>query len=169
MLAAAVAPSGCGENNTKPIPSVTRVDLPRFMGDWYVIAHIPTFIERQAYDAVESYELKTDGHIRTTFRYRNKGFDAPPRIMHPIATVRPGTGNAIWGMQFLWPVKAEYVIVYLDDDYAQTIIGRSARDYAWIMARTPTISDADYAANLQRLVDLGYDPLKVRRVPQRGG
>ena len=89
--------------------------------------------------------------------------------MRPIGTVRPGTGNAIWGMQFVWPLKAEYVIVYLDDDYAQTIIGRSARDYAWMMARTPTISDADYAANLQRLVDLGYDPLKVRRVPHSVG
>jgi apolipoprotein D and lipocalin family protein len=87
--------------------------------------------------------------------------------MRPVGTVRPGTGNAVWGMQFVWPIKAEYVIVYLDDNYTQTIIGRSARDYVWIMARTPTISEADYAAHVERLKALGYDVSKLRRVPQR--
>ena len=51
-------------------------------------------------------------------------------------------------------------------DYSQTIIGRSDRDYAWVMARTPTISEADYAGNLQRLRDLGYSLEKLRKVPQ---
>jgi apolipoprotein D and lipocalin family protein len=157
--------SGCGDS--KPtIPPVREVDLPRFMGDWYVIANIPTRIERDAYDAVESYQLRPDGRIQTTFRYRNNSFTAPLKTMKPIGTVRPGTQNAVWGMQFIWPIKAEYVIAYLSEDYSQTIIARSARDYAWIMARTPTISDADYAHNLQRLTDLGYDINRVRRVPQ---
>lgn len=136
------------------------------MGDWYVIAHIPARIEKNAYDAVESYSLKPDGRIQTTFRYRNKSFEAPLKTWKPVGTVRPGTGNAVWGMQFIWPIKAEYVIVYLNDDYTQTIIGRSARDYAWVMARTPTLSEQDYAENLRRLADLGYDVTKVRKVPQ---
>jgi apolipoprotein D and lipocalin family protein len=47
--------------------------------------------------------------------------------------------------------------VYLDNDYKQTIIGRTSRDYVWIMARTPTISQQDYS-NLVTLVgSLGYD------------
>jgi apolipoprotein D and lipocalin family protein len=87
--------------------------------------------------------------------------------MRPVGTVREGTNNAVWGMQFVWPIKAEYVIVYVDADYTQTIIGRSARDYAWIMARTPQISDADYSAHVERLKTLGYDISKLRRVPQR--
>jgi len=149
------------------IPPVAHVDLPRFMGDWYVIAHIPTRLERDAYDAVESYSLTTDGRVATRFRYRNKSFDAPVKTLQPIGTVRPGTGNAVWGMQFIWPIQAEYVVVYLSDDYGQTIIGRSARDYVWVMARTPVISDADYARHLERLTELGYDLSRVRKVPQR--
>jgi apolipoprotein D and lipocalin family protein len=86
--------------------------------------------------------------------------------MKPVGTVRPDSGNAIWGMQFIWPIEAEYVVVYLNQDYTQTIIGRTPRDYAWIMARTPTISDGDYQAQLERLRALGYDTTKVRRVPQ---
>jgi apolipoprotein D and lipocalin family protein len=151
----------------KQIPPVAHVDLPRFMGPWYVIAHIPSFVERNAYDAVESYAVEPDGRIQTTFTYRNKSFDAPVKTMKPVGTVIPNSGNAIWGMQFIWPIEAEYVVVYLNDDYTQTIVGRTARDFAWIMARTPTIPDADYQAHLESLRALGYDTTKVRRVPQR--
>jgi len=151
----------------KPIPRVPRVDLPRFMGDWYVIAHIPSRIERHAYNAVESYALRPDGRVQTTFQYRNDAFDAPLRTMRPVGYVRPGTENAVWGMQFVWPIKAEYVIVYVNDDYTQTIVGRTARDYAWVMARTPTIPAAHYAAAVERLSQLGYSLANLRRVPQQ--
>jgi apolipoprotein D and lipocalin family protein len=166
LVAVATMTQSCDRGAQATIPKVASVDLPRFMGDWYVIAHIPSYVERNAYAAVESYELRQDGRIQTTFRYHNDAYDAPVKTMHPVGTVRPGTGNAIWGMQFIWPIKAEYVIVYLKEDYSQTIIGRSARDYAWIMARTPGISAADYEARLQDLRGLGYDTSKVRRVPQ---
>jgi apolipoprotein D and lipocalin family protein len=168
LFAMAIALTGCNNQSMAPIAPVAEVDLPRFMGDWYVIAHIPTRLEREAYDAVESYELRPDGRVQTTFRFRNKSFDAPIKVLRPIGTVRPGTHNAVWGMQFVWPIKAEYVVVYLSQDYSQTIIGRSARDYAWVMARTPTISEADYAQQVERLRVLGYDLSHLRRVPQSG-
>ena len=154
-------------NGKTPIPPVANVDLPRFMGDWYVIANIPTFVERESYDAVETYALRKDGKIQTTFRQRKGSFDAPIDTMRPVGTVRPGTNNAVWGMQFIWPIKAEYVIVYVNDDYTQTIIGRSARDYVWIMARTPQISETDYTAHVESLRAMGYDTAKLRRIPQR--
>ena len=163
----AIVVFAAGARGKSQIPPVANVDLPRFMGDWYVIAHIPTFVERESYDAVESYAQGPDDKILTTFRQRKGGHDAPMEEMTPVGTVREGTGNAIWGMQFVWPIKAEYVIVYLNEDYSQTIVGRSARDYVWIMARTPSISDTDYAAHVARLGELGYDVSKLRKVPQR--
>jgi len=149
------------------IPPVERVDLPRFMGDWYVIAHIPTFIEKDAYDALESYAIREDGKIQTVYTQRKGGFDAELKTMRPVGTVREGTGNAVWGMQFVWPIKAEYVIVHLDEGYTQTIIGRSKRDYVWVMARTPSVPDEEYAALVERVRALGYDVDKLRKVPQR--
>src|SRR5579859_6580998 len=77
LLGAAIAVTGCGEHSMPTIPPVAEVDLTRFMGDWYVIANIPTRLERDAYDAVESYQLRPDGRVQTTFRYRDKGFNAP--------------------------------------------------------------------------------------------
>ena len=148
------------------IPPVASVDLPRFMGDWYVIAQIPTYLERQAYDSVESYRLDDDGKIRTTFRYRNGSADAPLKTMEPVGRVVPGTNNAVWEMQFVWPIQAEYVIVDLAPDYSRTIVGRSKRDYVWLMARTPSLPAPELATAIEKIRTLGYDTTKLRMVPQ---
>jgi apolipoprotein D and lipocalin family protein len=147
--------------------TVQEVDLPRFMGDWYVIANIPTFVEKGAHNAVESYALNPDGTIATTFRFNKGAFDGPEKVYHPKGFVIPGTGNARWGMQFIWPFKGDFRIVWLEPDYSLTVIGREKRDYVWVMARTPVISDEKYAEILDFLGSIGYDPARVERVPQR--
>ena len=147
--------------------TVDYVDLERFMGDWYVIANIPTFLEKDAYNAVENYAMNDDGTIATTFTFRKGGFDGEKKVYTPKGFVRDDESNAIWGMRFIWPIKADYRIVYLDDDYSQTIIGRQKRDFVWVMARDPNISDADYEMLLGVVESLGYDMSKVQRVPQK--
>jgi apolipoprotein D and lipocalin family protein len=149
------------------IPVVGHVDLARFMGDWYVIANIPTPPEKGAHNAVESYRLDKDGSIATTFTFRDGAFDGPSKVMKPRGFVRDTKSNAVWGMQFVWPIRAEYLIAHVDADYTETIIARSRRDYVWIMARTPQIPEADYARLKQKVADLGYDTGKLERVPQR--
>ncbi len=158
--------TGCVSVARSPIATVPRVDLPRFMGDWYVIAHIPTFIEKTAHDAVESYALAPDGTIATTFTFRAGAPDGPPKRYTPKGFVRDRENNSTWGMQFIWPIKAEFLIASLDADYTQTIIARNARDYVWIMARTPQIPEADYARHVEQLRTWGYDVSQLRRVPQ---
>ena len=150
-----------------PIQTVDRVDLNRFMGDWYVIASIPTFIEKDAYNGIESYQLNEDGTIGTTFTFNKGGFDGPVKTYRPRGFVRDTASNAVWGMQFIWPFKAEYRIVYLNDTYTQTVIGRTKRDYVWIMAREPSIPPEDYNSILQFIQKQGYDIAKVRKVPQQ--
>ena len=70
-------------------------------------------------------------------------------------------------MQFLWPIKADYRIVYLDDDYQYTVIGRNSRDYVWIMARTAQIPDQTYGELRDFVIDLGYDPELLQKAPQQ--
>lgn len=164
VIALILTAASCSRNI--PMPHVDPVDLPRFMGDWYVIAHIPSRTERNAWNAIESYAMAADGTVETTFRYRDGAADAPVKTLHARGYVHPDTGNAVWGMQFVWPVRAEYVVAYLDSDYRETIIGRSARDYAWIMARTPTIPEPEYQLLVSRLESLGYATDALRRVPQ---
>ena len=75
--------------------------------------------------------------------------------------------NARWGMRFVWPIKADYRIAWLDDDYSMTVIARQDRDYVWIMARTPTISAADYDRLVNFVGSIGYNVSDIERVPQR--
>jgi len=167
-LACIVLLSGCQTTPSLPsIRTVPRVDLPRFMGDWYVIAHIPTAIEKGAYNAIESYRLNTDGTIATTFTFNQDALDGPVKKYTPKGFVVNTATNAEWAMQFAWPLKADYKIVYLDDDYQQTIVARDQRDYVWILARSPNISSTDYDAMLTRVRNMGYEINLLRRVPHQ--
>lgn len=165
LLAALLA--GCATSSMPPVNTVAKVDLTSFMGDWYVIAHIPTSIEKEAYNAIENYKLNSDGSIATTFTFNKAAFDGEAKKYQPKGFVVPNTGNALWGMQFIWPIKAEYKIAYLDKDYQTTIIARTARDYVWIMARKPHLEATEYKQLTDYVAALGYDMTKLRLVPQR--
>ena len=150
-----------------PIHTVDAVDIEQFMGDWYVIASIPTSIEKEAYNAVESYRLAEDGTIETTFSFNKGAFDGPLKVYRPRGFIQDKQSNAVWGMQFFWPFKAEYRIIYLTEDYSQTVIGRTKRDYVWIMARQPSMPEDDYNRILDFIKAQGYDLSMLRKVPQQ--
>ena len=137
--------------------TVDYVDIKRFMGDWYVIANIPTYFEKNAYNPLESYRLDEDGSIATTFSFNAGSFDGEQKVFRPRAFITDPVSNAVWGMQFVWPIKADYRIVYLDEDYQTTIIGRNNLDYVWIMARSPQISEQSYSELEAFVMALGYD------------
>lgn len=168
LPALAVLLTGCQSmHDYPPLRLAGRVDLERFMGDWYVIASIPTFIEKGAHNAIESYRLAEDGTILTTFTFRDGAFDGKEKRYTPTGFVKDRESNAVWGMQFVWPIKADYRIVYVAPDYSSTVIGREKRDYAWIMARTPSIPEAEYRRLLGLLAEQAYDISGVQKVPQR--
>lgn len=161
-----LALAGCSAH--PPLPTVEVVELERFMGDWYVIAHIPASVEKEAFNGVESYELGADGRtVRTTYTFREGSFDGPVKVLEPTGYVEDTRSNATWGMRFFWPFWSEYLVTYLADDYSATIIGRTARDYVWIMARSPGISNERYDALVAEVGRQGYDTSELRRVPHR--
>ncbi len=168
-LAVAVAAiPGCASSpeSLPPVALAAHVDLQRYMGDWYVIANIPTFIEKDAHNAKDSYRLAADGSIPTTFSFNAGAPDGPARHYESHGFVMDATNNAVWGQQYVWPIKADYRISYLSPDYTETVVTREKRDYVWIMARTPTIPEADLARLTDFVGSQGYDIAKLQRVPQ---
>lgn len=171
LSSAASALAGCASVSappTTPVTLVPSVDLPRFMGDWYVIANIPTVFEKGAHNAKEHYELAADGSIPTTFTYLADGFDGTPKRITSKSEAVAGSNNAVWTVQYVWPFKADYRISYLADDYSQVVVTREKRDYVWIMARTPTIPEADLKRLTAFVGTQGYDLARLQRVPQSG-
>ncbi len=166
VIFAAIVFAGCAGKGPD-MKTVDHVEIDRFMGSWYVIGNIPTFLEKEAYNAVENYSLNNDGTIATKFTFNKGGFDGKAKEYNLKGFILDNESNALWGMRFIWPIKGDYRIVYVDDDYSTTIVARQKRDFVWIMARTPTISDIDYDRLVSFVESLGYETSKLKRVPQR--
>jgi apolipoprotein D and lipocalin family protein len=167
LLGGTLALGACASK--PPLPIMSSVDVSRYMGPWYVISATPTFMDPGTYGAVESYERGPDGRILTTYTYHKDSFDGPLKTMKPVGRVKEDGNGAVWTMQFVPLIQADYRIMYVDPDYQLTLVGQEARGYAWIMARKPQISEVEYARMIELLKKAGYDTTTMRRVPQATG
>lgn len=166
LLALLFCFQGAGAGKPPPVQPVAYVDLPRFMGQWYLIAAIPTAYERDAWNAVQTYTLQADGTILTSLSFHKNASDGPLKYIQAPAYVRTGSGNAIWAVRLFGPIRAQYIVAWLQLDYSMMIVARDARDYVWVFSRTPAISTADWSAVRARVISLGYDISKLYVVPQ---
>jgi len=159
----------CSVMPAQDFPREDNVDIDRYMGNWYVIAHIPPGPSKNSYNSIERYSRTADAPdtINTVFTFREGSFDGERKTMKPTGTVVDDTNGAVWAMRFYWVLRMQYVISYVDADYQTTIVARDKRDYVWIMARTPKIDQATYDGLVERVADLGYDTSKLRQVPQQ--
>ena len=158
--------AGCAASPKSPLPTVCSVDLPRFMGTWYVIGTIPWFVEKDNVATKDIYTLRKDGRIDVRYEFRKKSLDAPVGSMQAVARVVDKNSNARWAVQFLWPFEAPFLVIDLSPDYRYTTIGYPDRSLIWIMSRDPVMPEKDFAAALENARRMGYDPTRIVRVPQ---
>jgi apolipoprotein D and lipocalin family protein len=150
----------------QPLRAVPRVDLARYMGDWYEVARYPNRHQRGLVGVVASYRLNDDGTIEVTNTARKGRLDGEQEISTASAWVNDGSNNAKWTVQFFWPFKAPYWIIDLGKDYEYAVVGQPKRKYLWILCRKPQMDPETYAAICKRLRQQGYDPAKLQRTPQ---
>jgi apolipoprotein D and lipocalin family protein len=145
-------------------PLAEYVDIERFMGTWYVQAYTPTFLDRDAHDATESYELSDDGRILTTYRFRKGGPEGSWKTMRPVGWVHDESSNAEWRMRFFGILTSPYYILFISPDYNETVIGHSGKELAWIMTRNPEISETAFERLRTELLSRDYDISELTRV-----
>ena len=150
-----------------PLEKVPALDLNRFMGDWYVLANIPTFVEKGAHNAIENYVLKEDGSVAITFTFHKDGFDGELKTLKMTGTVVEGTGNAEWKVSPFWPLRFPYYTIDLDPDYRWVIVATPNRGYLWIMAREPSLPEPQLAELIERMVARGFKREEIQIVPQK--
>ena len=161
---------GCDDSEENDFPkmkTVDYVDLERFMGDWYVIANIPTFIEKNATNAIESYTMADKGKVNTIFTFFQESPKGKKKTYKPIGYIYNKETNAEWRMQFIWPFKMPFYIIDLDEEYSYTVIGIPSRKYVWIMARDSVLPDEIYDKIIDNLELIGYNISKIKKVPQK--
>ncbi len=167
LSACATPPSGLQPRGIDP--ASLPFELERFMGDWYVIAHMPLSVEADAHEAVETYTLREDGEIDVRFRFCEGALDGPPKEFGMRAWVHDPATNAEWRVRPFWPLRLDYQILELAPDFSLTVIGHPSGSYAWVMAREPRLDEALLGAITKRLAERGYEVERMRRVPHADG
>lgn len=142
------------------------VDLPRYMGRWYIVALIPYFAEKDMVGSYAQWTLRDDGKIDDQYFGRKKTFDSPLKHYRFTDTPVPGTGNGEWRVRVIWPITVTQLTVYVDPDYRYTLIGYPGKTLGWVFSRDPHMDDATYRSLLAHFDAMGYDTSRFRRVPQ---
>jgi apolipoprotein D and lipocalin family protein len=164
----ALAPRG------SPLTGMDRpIDIPRFMGRWYVLANIPTkFDKGTMMNKTEDYLWNENKQcIDIEFRYQKK-VNGKIQLIRQRSTVA-NAANTVWTLApkvgiFYIPFGIPYLILYCSEDYSQCIIGVPDRSYLWIMIRTQgTVEPTIFASLVGRAVDLGYDAEKIVAARQK--
>lgn len=143
-----------------------NVDLPRFMGRWYVIAFIPYVMQNGRVGAYYQFKLKNDDEVSVDYYSRWPDFKHPLDDRTGTADVAKHTHNAKWRVTFTWPVTTDFLILYVDKNYDTALIGYPGHTYGWVLSRTPELDKATYQSLLDRLAGNGYDVSAFQRVPQ---
>lgn len=142
---------------TPPLRAVDKLDLPRYMGQWYEIAKFPNRFQKDcAGDIQAQYALKAEGGVEVANRCRlNSG-----KIYEVLGLARQleGPQSAKLEVRFapawlsLLPfVWGQYWVIDLDTDYQWSVVSEPTRKYLWILARTPQIDEKTYNGILDRL------------------
>lgn len=151
-----VSISSCSTNNFNK--TVERVNLNRFMGKWYVITGRFTFLEKGAYNATESYKWN-DKHQRVDidYRFNEDSLTGPVKKIPQKANIYNKKTNAHWKVSPMWPLKFDYLVIALADDYTWCAIGVPSQKYLWIMARKAKLSERQLKKIINKIKDTGYD------------
>ena len=145
----AVAGAACAARSGQPPETVPSVDLERYAGTWYEIARFPNRFQDQCVGNVTAtYAVRADGRIDVVNRCRTREgkVDEAAGIARFAGDDKTGAklevrfAPAI--LSFLPFVWGDYWIIGLGPEYDWAVVGDPGRDYLWILARTPNVSDA---------------------------
>ena len=165
---AALGMAGCATSQP-PLRTVPHVDMSRYLGNWYVIANIPYFLEKGKVASYDTYSMRPDGRMDNIFTFRKGSLDAPEQSWHGVAWVVNRTSNAEWKVRFIWPFTATYLVLELDPQYQWAVVGTPGRNLLWVLARDRHLTEATYAQILNQIAAQGYDTNRLALVPQPAG
>lgn len=144
LIACTSAPHG--------ITAVENFDVDRYTGKWYEIARLDHSFERGLTQVTAEYSLRDDGGIKVI----NRGFNSEDNAWQTAEGKAYFVEDADTGhlkVSFFGPFYGAYVIFELDKaGYQYAYIAGPNRDYLWLLARQPNLSNAqkqDFVASAQ--------------------
>ncbi|MBU0675891.1 MAG: lipocalin family protein [Proteobacteria bacterium] len=148
--------------NLSPLTIVDKVDLSRYLGNWYEIARYPNRFQKGCLKSRATYAMREDGRIAVINECTDEK-TGKLRQAKGKAWVVDTTTNAKLKVSFFWPFSGDYWIVELGRDYEYAVIGHPKRTYLWILSRETVMGDDLFDAIVSRLAKQGYDPSRLIR------
>ena len=145
---------------------VPHVDLEKYLGKWYEIAHLPAKFQEGCDETTATYTLLKDGKISVLNACKRNGKIKTAKGKAKV--VDEATGAKL-KVTFFWPFYGDYWIIGLGDNYEYAVVGHPGRNYLWILSRTPSMGDALYGRLLEKLAATGYDVSRLMKTPQPKG
>jgi apolipoprotein D and lipocalin family protein len=124
------------EHNTLEV--VPHVELKKYLGKWYEIAHLPARFQEGCTDTTATYTLSEDGSISVLNECRRRG---KVKQAKGKAIVVDKNSGAKLKVTFFWPFYGDYWIINLGQAYDYAVVGTPNRKYLWILSRTPQMDD----------------------------
>ncbi|KPC49102.1 lipocalin family protein [Amantichitinum ursilacus] len=147
------------------VHSVPQVDIKRYLGKWYEIAHYPMYWQRKCVaDTTATYGVGEDGKITVDNKCRKEdgNFDESKGT----AVSVPNSGNAQLKVTFFWPFSGDYWVIGLEPEYRWAVVGTPNHEYLWILARAPKLSAEELKAAQDAAVAQGFALDKLVYTPQ---
>ncbi len=162
LLAACGAGRRPAAESQEPLAVVDGVDLARYAGTWHEIARYNHRFQDGCGPSQATYTLAADGTVEVLNECLKNDQSGEWRRARGTAKVVPGSNNAKLRVSFFWPFYGDYWIIDLGAAYEYAVVGHPARNYLWILSRTPVMDGADYRGVLERLESQGYDTGRLR-------
>lgn len=142
------------KQKTDVLEVVPHVDLKRYLGKWYEIAHLPARFQEGCDETTATYTLSDDGSISVLNGCIKNG---KVKQAKGKAKVVDETTGAKLKVTFFWPFSGDYWIIDLGKDYDYAVVGTPNRRYLWILSRTPKMDSMLYSQILEFVKSKGFD------------
>lgn len=152
---------------TKTLKTVETMELEKYMGKWYDIAHFPATFLSGCENITAEYSLTEKNYVRV-FNQCIKSKNGKVKSIKGKAFKVEDSNNTKFKVQFFWPFKADYWILELDPDYQYAVVGGPSRTYAWILARTPYLEEDIIIQLMDVLKDKGFEVELMERTKHSG-
>lgn len=144
-----------------PLPVVSYVDLKKYMGVWYEIAHLPVSFQKGCYATKATYMLRNNGEVEVLNTCNKNSLDGKLKKAEGKAFVADPTTNAKLKVQFFWPFKGDYWILDIGEDYQYAVVGEPSRENLWILSRSPRIDQQVLQNIIEKANTQGFDTSKL--------
>jgi apolipoprotein D and lipocalin family protein len=151
------------EHNTLEV--VPHVELNKYLGKWYEIAHLPAKFQEGCTDTTATYTLSEDGNISVLNECKRNG---KLKQAKGKAKVVDKNSGAKLKVTFFWPFYGDYWIINLGKDYDYAIVGTPNRKYLWILSRTPQMEDNLFSQLIESVKSKGFEVNKLIKTSHKG-